>query len=99
MFWVSPGFKEVSISRATPHVFGRSRPATGQTAGIIDADLTWYSSGQSPNVELVKMAVGPTESGLQDLMELSEVEFYRQFQTAADLGFDVDDVNFYRYHE
>jgi hypothetical protein len=154
MFWVSPGFEETGVSRATSHIFGRSRAATGDTARIIYPNLTGYApqneemapiiteivlvpdaerwvfvkgkckilqtnfgcfedavvrqailvelrraDGQSPNVKLMKVAVGPTESGLQDLMELGEVEFHRQFQSAADPGFDVDDVDLCRYHE
>jgi len=43
MVAVSPGFEEASISRATSHIFGRSRAATGDTARIIDSNLTGYA--------------------------------------------------------
>jgi hypothetical protein len=62
MFWVSPGFEETGISRATSHIFGRSRAATGHASGVIDANLTGYSSQNEemapviPEIVLVKDA-------------------------------------------
>lgn len=44
-------------------------------------------------MELVKMAVGPAKGGLEDVVELGEVEFEGKFEDAADLGFNADDVD------
>jgi hypothetical protein len=55
------------------------------------ASKVWRSDDQTPDNELVQMGVGPAESGLNDFMELREVETPQQQQTPPDRRLDALD--------
>ena len=48
---------------------------------------------QSADIELVEVTVGPTNAGLEDLVELGEVEIHWQLEGSPDSGVDPDDVD------
>ena len=63
--------------------------AVGQTVLI----ELWGSVDETADIELMRVAVGPAEGGLQNLVELGKVESDWKFEGAADLGLDAEDMN------
>lgn len=57
------------------------------------------SVDKAPNIELMQMAVGPAKGRLQHLVKLGKVESDWQFESAADLGFDAEDMNLGAHNE
>lgn len=57
------------------------------------------SVDKAPNIELMQMAVGPAKGRLQHLVELGKVESDRQFDSAADLGLDAEDMDLGAHNE
>ncbi len=57
------------------------------------------SVDKAPNIELMQMAVGPAKGRLQHLVELGKVESDWQFESAADLGLDAEDMNLGAHNE
>jgi hypothetical protein len=47
-------------------------------------------------MELMQVAVGPSEGCLQHLVKLREIEITGQFQRASDRGLDADNPGFER---
>jgi hypothetical protein len=62
--------------------------------GILDG--LGRADGQAPDMELMQVAVGPSEGCLQHLVKLRKIEITGQFQRASDLGLDADNPGFER---
>ena len=67
-----------------------------ENAGAIDLILDGFgrTDGQTADVELVQMAVSPSESCLQNLVELRKVEVAEQFQRPSNRRMNADNLSF-----
>jgi hypothetical protein len=69
--------------------------AVGQTVLI----ELWGSVDEAADIELMQMAVGPPKGSLENLVELGKVESDWQFESAADLGLNIEDMNLGEHNE